>query len=120
MKPPRAVVAIAGLYLLIGVVNCGFQLWPWITGAGLRADAGWVLAVDGLAFVLGVFLLLGHNWARWLAVIWIGGHVVAMALYNRGELIVHAVIFGLIAYALFRAESGRFFRPSSAAPASAA
>lgn len=117
MRPPRAVATIAVVYALIGIANCGYQLWPWVRGSSLRADAGWVLAVDGLALVLGIFVWLGRNWARWAAVVWIGGHVVAMAVYNRSELAVHVVIFALIAYALFRSESNRYFRPSSAAPA---
>jgi len=106
---PAAVAGIAGLYVLVGLINCGNQLWPWITGHGWPADAGWILAVDGLALVLGVFLFLGHNWARWTAAAWLGGHVIGMALYSRSQLAVHAVIFALIAYALFRHDASRFF-----------
>lgn len=117
MKPPRAVAGIAFLYVAVGVVACGGQLWPWITGPGLPADAGWILSIDGLALVLGVCLYRGHNWARWAAVAWIGGHVVGMAIYNRSQLAVHAVIFALIAYALLRADANRFFKTRGLATA---
>jgi hypothetical protein len=115
-KRPPAVAGIAGLYVLVGLIACGGQLWPWITGHGWPADAGWILAIDGLALVLGGFLFLGHNWARWAAVAWLGGHVIGMALFSRSQLAVHVVLFALIAYALFRGESGRFFNAGARAP----
>jgi len=116
MKPPLAIAGISILYIAVGVAACGNQLWPWIAGRGLPTDAGWILAIDGLALVLGAFLFLGHNWARWAAVAWIGGHVIGMAFYAHSQLAVHVVIFALIAYALFRADASVFFRSRAPAP----
>ena len=36
---------------------------------------------SSLAIVCGVFLLRGHNWARWLALAWIAFHVVLSAFH---------------------------------------
>ena len=32
--------------------------------------------------VAGVFMLYGHNWARWLLVVWLAFHVIVGALHS--------------------------------------
>lgn len=113
MKRPIAVIIVAGLYLLVGVG--GFiGHFPGLL-AGHR-DAIAIELTELLAAVAGVFLLLRHNWARWLALAWILFHVAISLADPVGKLAAHVIFCILIAWALFRPASGQWFRPT--APAS--
>lgn len=59
--------------------------------------------------VAGVFMLKGHNWARWLLVIWITFHIVISALHSMLFLLMHTVIFSVILYLVFRRQSSAYF-----------
>ena len=65
------------------------------------------------AVVAGVFMLYGRNWARWLLVIWIIFHIVLSALHSIFQLLLHALIFTVILYFLFRRESSAYFSSHS-------
>jgi len=56
-----------------------------------------------------VFMLRGQNWARWLALLWMATHVVISAFHPMRELVIHSVVFVLIAYLLFRREAREYF-----------
>ena len=112
MKRPIPVLAIAGLYLLVGVVGFVYH-FPELT-AGHR-DAIAIELTELLAVVSGVFLLLRQNWARWLALAWILFHVAISFTDPIGKLASHVVFSILIAWALFRPATSQWFRP--AAPA---
>ena len=62
------------------------------------------------AVVSGLFLLRGHNWARWLALAWMLFHVVFSAFNSLHEFSIHALICAVIAWVLFRLASDRYFR----------
>jgi hypothetical protein len=67
---PVSVIAIACLYLVVGIGGFMAHL------DALRAPDGiWVELTECLAVVCGVFLLRGQNWARWLATAWMAFHV---------------------------------------------
>jgi len=80
-----------------------------------NGDVMWVFGTQVLAIVAGVFLLRGHNWARWLLVAWLGFHVGLSAMHPGHELLVHGVIMGLLVYFLFRAPAEKFFRGGACA-----
>ena len=65
-----------------------------------------------LAVVAGVFMLLGYNWARWLALAWIGSHIILSAFHAPREFAVHCLFFAAIAWFLFRPEAQSYFRGS--------
>lgn len=58
----------------------------------------------------GVFLLRRHNWARWLALGWIGFHVAISSLHTVLAGILHGLIFLAFAWLLFRPEINAWFR----------
>jgi hypothetical protein len=66
-----------------------------------------------LAMVAGVFLFRGRNWARWLALLWMAFHV-AISFPVTRQVVIHSMIFGLIAWALFRSDARRYFKPLNA------
>ena len=104
---PVAVLVIACLYLAVGIGGFIAHF------DALRMPDGISIEVtEFLAIVCGAFLLRAHNWARWLAIAWMAFHV----LISFGvllQLAVHAVFLVLIIWALFRAESQRFFHPQA-------
>lgn len=106
---PVPVFIVALLYLAVGSVGFVYHFRE------IRAPDGiWIELTEFLAFASGVFLLLGRNWARWLAVAWMAFHVVLSAFGPVREAAIHAVFLAVIAWLLFRPDSGRFFRGANA------
>lgn len=106
MKPYAAVIVVACLYLLVGI-GAGIAQFPQLL-AGQREAIGMEIA-EALAIVTGVCLLLRQAWARWLAVAWMAFHV-AIMFSDPGKAVVHVVLCGLIAWALFRPDSRGWFQ----------
>lgn len=111
-KRPIAVTVVSWLMMAAGTLGIvyGFKgattIWP------PEHDLYWIVLVDGLGIALGIFMLRGKNWARWLTVAWIGGHAVAVSYFMRRDTLAHLVIFALIAYLLvFRSDVREYFRP---------
>lgn len=100
------VIVVALLYLAVGIIGFAYHfrsLLAW------QQDSVWVEVTELLAVVIGVFLLRGHNWARWLALAWMAFHVVLSAFYSYAQATVHAAFLALIAWALFTPASVRYF-----------
>ena len=95
IKLPVSVLAVALIYLAAGAVGFAYHFPSLLT--------------EILAVVAGGFLLRGDNWARWLAVAWIAFHVVLSAFHSYVQTAAHAVICGVIAWALFRPAAARYF-----------
>jgi hypothetical protein len=105
-KPrPVPVLVVAFLYLAVGGVGFVYHFREISSPDGI-----WVELTEFLALVAGVFLLLGRNWARWLAVAWMTFHVVLSATRSFREMAIHTAFLVIIVWLLFRPDSGRFFR----------
>jgi len=113
MKRPIAVIVVAALYLLVGVVGFVYHFPELAAG---HHDAIAIEITEFLAVVSGAFLLMRHNWARWLALAWILFHVAISLTDPIGKLAAHVAFLIFIAWALFRPASSQWFRPG--APAS--
>ena len=103
---PIAVLVVACIYFAVGCIGFAYHfhnLW--------QPDGVWVEVTEGLAIVIGVFLLRGRNWARWLALAWMAFHV-AISYGDLWKLMIHSCILVLIAWLLFRRDTGRYFRDS--------
>ena len=59
-------------------------------------------------------MLRGHNWARWLAMAWIGFHVVVSGFDSFPAFAFHGVMFAVFAYFLFRKQAAEYFRSARA------
>ena len=115
MKRPWAVILVAGVYIVMGVGGI-LQHFSEVTAQpSFQRDALLVELVSAIALLAGIFLLRGQNWARWLALGWIGFHVVLSFFHTRLELAMHVLIFGIVTVLLFRPASSRYFRGASAA-----
>lgn len=101
---PVSILILACVYLAIGGVAFAYnfpQLW--------RSDGVWVEITEFVAIVAGVFMLKGRNWARWLAVAWIGFHVILSAFHTFREAAMHSLFFALVVWFLFRPAARRYF-----------
>jgi hypothetical protein len=111
-RRPLSVTLLACLYLAVGTIGFVAHF------RGLLAhqpDAWDVEITEFLAIVIGAFLLRGHNWARWLAVLWIAFHV-AITIHQPLRLAIHSALLILFTWILFRQTAARYFRPAPAEP----
>ena len=103
--PPIGVLIVACLFLLVGVVGLVRHFpWPMV----FHQDDVWVELTELVAVIAGIFLFLGHNWARWLAVGWMAFHI-AISWPKVPALAVHTLILAAIVWLLFRNDASRFF-----------
>jgi hypothetical protein len=108
-----SILAVGVLFLVLGVLDVWRGVAPMFGGASrLATDDMQVLAIGIAALVGGGFVLRGQNWARWLLAVWMLLHVV-ISVGHPGELIAHLVIFGFVAFLLFRPRAAAHFRPSA-------
>jgi hypothetical protein len=107
VKRPLSVTILSCVYLAVGVIGFAFHFRELLAG---HHDAVAIELTEFVAILCGVFLLRGHNWARWLALVWIAFHVVLSAFHAIPELVIHAVFCAAIAWLLFRPEAARYFR----------
>ena len=110
LKRPPVLVIIVGLLLIATGIGGSIQHQVWAHLSDL--DGITMAVVELAAIVAGVFMLLGHNWARWLAMAWIAFHVAISIQHLWPELTVHLVMFAAFAFALFRRSSREFFHAS--------
>jgi uncharacterized membrane protein HdeD (DUF308 family) len=103
-RPPVAVLVIACLYILVGAA--GFVGHFHDLSA---PETKWILLTEVLAVVAGIFMLLRHNWARWLAVAWMAFHV-AISYPVIRQIAIHSLILAAIAWLLFRPTARAWFR----------
>jgi hypothetical protein len=107
-----SIKVVGVLFLALGVLDLWRGLAP-IRGGGqsrLAADDMQVLAIGVAALIGGAFVLRGQNWARWLLAAWMALHV-AISVGQPIAFAAHLVIFGFIAFLLFRSRASEHFRP---------
>src|SRR4029077_18839332 len=85
-KRPLSITILAGLYLAVGTLGFAYHLRELMT---LQHDSVWVELTELVALVCGVFMLRGHNWARWLALAWMAFHVLLSAFGAVREFVIH-------------------------------
>ena len=109
---PISITILACVYIAVGVVGFAYHFREIVA---LQNDSLWIALTEALAIVCGVFMLLGHNWARWLALAWIGFHVILSAFHSIHEVVMHSLICALIAWILLHPTASRYFRSSQTA-----
>jgi hypothetical protein len=63
----------------------------------------------------GVFILRGHNWARWLALGWIAFHVAVSFYDSLSKVIAHTIILLIFVAILFNPAARAWFKAQSQA-----
>jgi hypothetical protein len=114
-KRPLPITFIACLYILVGVLGFTFHLREFLARHAFHFDVIEIEFTELVALVSGLFLLRGHNWARWLAVAWMLFHVILSAFEPGRGLLIHSAICILILWALFHPAANQYFRNQPAA-----
>lgn len=117
MKRPYEVTVIGVLLILTGVAAAAYHFVKLTPRHAFEGANLWIFLVEFVVIVVGAFILRGDNWARWLAMAWMGFHVGISFLDSWNEVAVHSVFFVVIAWALFRRESREYFRRDRTAAA---
>ena len=115
-KRPLSVTVISCLFVAAGVIGFAYHVTELEAQRAFQFEVVWVCFVRLLAIVCGVFMLRGRNWARWLLLVWIAYHVVLSAFHSPSELVMHSLLFAVVAYFLFRARTSAYFRGTRAEP----
>jgi hypothetical protein len=113
IKRPHAVTVISWLFIAAGVVGLIYHAREF---SAFQYDVLWVCLVRLLAIVCGVFMLRGSNWARWGLLAWIAYHVILSGFHSLSQLLVHGLLFAVIAWLLLRPQASAYFRGTRVAP----
>ena len=102
---PVSVWILSCLYIAVGTIGFAYYFSELMAH---QDDSLWIELTELLAIVSGAFMFRGHNWARWLALVWMAFHVaISFPLYR--QMAIHLAIFAGIAWALFRPDARRYF-----------
>src|SRR5204863_2651610 len=112
-KRPCSVLIIGSLFIAAGVAGIIYHAPEFDLKSPLQYDFLLKCFLRLLAVIFGIFLLRGHNWARWALLGWIAGHVVLSAFHSVGELLTHLLLLVFIAYFLLRPKVSAYFRGGS-------
>ena len=113
MNPrPLSVTIIGCVFIAVGAIGFAYHA-PEFTRQPFLFDIVWIELLRLLAVVAGVYMLLGHNWARWVAIAWIGCHVILSAFNGIAQVAMHALFFAILTYFLTRSTASRYFRTAS-------
>ena len=110
---PISVTIIGLVYLVMGIAGFAYHLTGLRVQHRFQSDIVLVEIIFLIAIVSGAYMLRGHNWARWLAIAWMGFHVAVSIFHTVSELAVHALLCAVLAYFLFRTAATRYFNPSA-------
>jgi hypothetical protein len=111
-KRPLTVTIIAFLLIAAGVFGLAVHIRDLLSQKPFHFVDLWIPIVALLPAVFGVFILLGHSWARWLALAWMAFHVAISFFDSVEKVAVHLLLLALIAYCLFRAGARAYFHRS--------
>lgn len=109
-RRPLWVLIIGVVFIAIGLSDVWLGVAPLTSKpAHLAGDDLVVSSIGATAVVGAVYVLKGHNWARWLLTAWMTLHV-ALSLRQPYALLIHIVIFGLILAGLFHPAAASYFQ----------
>jgi hypothetical protein len=103
---PMSVTILSCVYIGVGVVGFAYHFSELIA---FHRDGVPIELTESLAIVSGGFMLLGRNWARWLALAWMAFHV-AISFPMLRQVTIHSLFFAVIVWLLFRPDAVRYFR----------
>ena len=110
-KRPVSVLVLSCLYIATGAIGFAYH-FPEMMAR--QQDSVWIELVRLLAMLCGAFMLRGHNWARWLALVWMAFHV-AISFPVLGKVAFHLTFLVAIAWLLFRPDARRYVSSSGVA-----
>jgi len=109
-RRPVSVIVISLLLAAAGAVGLVYHFREINFQHPFQNEALGVALIRLSAILAGVYMLRARNWARWLAILWIGFHVVVSAFHSVPELAFHGVLLAIFSYVLFRPRANSYFR----------
>ncbi len=114
-RRPLTITLIGALFVIVGITSLarlGLAAVdpPAADAVPYHAEAWWVAASAVVALAGGALLLAGRGWARWILVAWLGFHVGLSLLHEPVALAIHAALFAVITWLLFRRAASAHFR----------
>jgi hypothetical protein len=100
-KRPLSVTILGGGYIAVGTIGFAYHLTEFQARDGFQYDGVWVELIRLLAIICGVFMLRGHNWARWVALAWIAFHVILSGFHAFSAFAIHCLFCVVIAWFFF-------------------
>ena len=97
------------LFILAGLVGLAYHLSD-------KPVDHWIVLISAvriIAVVGGIFLLLGHGWARWLLLAWLALHVLVSAFHSVSETLAHVVLLMVVSYFLLGSVASKYFRSTT-------
>ncbi len=104
-KCPLSVLVLSWLYIAIGAMGFAYH-FP--RPLAFHYEDVWIEGTELLAFVAGVFMLRGRNWARWIALAWMAFHV-AISFPVVRQIAVHSLLLAVIVWLLFQSQARQYF-----------
>jgi hypothetical protein len=106
---PRSITVVSWLFIAAGGVGLVYHLSELASRRPSDFDIIVISLIRLVAIISGVWMLRGGNWARWLLVVWMAYHIVLSAFHSPLEVVLHTVLFGGVAYFLFRPQASAYF-----------
>ncbi len=110
MNRPLSVTLIAVLLLLSGVAGIAYHITDVKTWHPFPYEYVSVLLIRVLAILAGIYMLRGHDWARWVALLWITFHLGISFFNSWSQVAVHMLVLVVFAYVLLRPAATAYFR----------
>ena len=110
IKRPVSITLLAVLLIATGFLGLVYHARNINLQHPLQNYTLGVELIRVLAIVAGIFMLRGHNWARWLALAWIAFRVVVSFWHSWSQVAVHVLVFAVFAVFLFRPPAARYFK----------
>ena len=104
-KRPLSILVLSCLYIAIGTMGFAYHFPRPLT---FHYEDVWIEGTEVLAVAAGVFMLRGHNWARWLALAWIAFHV-AISFPVIRQITIHSLFLAVIVWLLFQSRAEQYF-----------
>ncbi len=107
---PLPVIIVALLFILTGSAGLVYHIKDYFSPDYTWYGVSWVLLLRITAIACGFLLLYQVNWARWLAIVWLGYHVAIGALHSTAEMIAHIVFLIIVSVLLYLPVSSVYFK----------
>ncbi len=116
MKRPISVTLIAVLLLLSGTAGIAYHITDVKTWHPFPYEYIAILLIRLLAILAGIYLLRGHDWARWVALLWVAFHLMISFWNSWSQVVVHTAVLAIFAWVLLRPAATAYFRPDETPP----
>jgi len=109
-KRPVPVTIVSVVLIATGAIGFVSHFTDFSRQSLFEYDVIGISLVSLAALLSGVCMLRAANWARWLAMAWIGFHVILSIFHSPVQVAVHLLVAAAFWYFLFRPAANDYFR----------